>query len=292
MKNYLYKLIPSLMIVLSSCQFPAFQINGEDAFRLLYIDENESSIMDVNDRAYLVMYGDRLNGKDEYRIIEDVSKFYDIEGASLLIYTENHLNELKAKGIKVEKKPKEDRYIYDSLSDYFYVPYSYRLFYINGIDTIAKVIDPIKRELLYTPKKYTLKDTVLLQKALDYLDLSKCFLFDSLPVPDFEKRYEQCYAIFSSFLCFKDEWAFLDDSSNDKLFYFDDIKVRMVENEKMYVGYYTEEKLSKEQLARFFKKFYNKKNIYFYNNGRYASIMTNFTLFMLEENKVYDIFLL
>lgn len=293
MKDYLCKFVLLLIFFLSSCQYPVFQIDGEDAFRLLYVDENEYSFMEVNDHVYLVMYDDWLNKKEEYGIIEELSKFYNVEGASLFIYTKKHLDELKSKGIKLEQKYIDDsRYMHDLSSDYFYVPYSYRLFYLNGVDTVAKIINPNKRELLYTPKKYVLSDTILLKKALDYLNLSKCFLFHVSSTCDFDKRYDQCYAIFNEFPCSKGEWAFVDDASNDKFFYFEGVKVRMIENEKMYVGYYTEEKLSKEQLARFFKEYYNKKIIYFYNGGRYASIMNNSTLFMFDENRAYDIYLL
>lgn len=276
------KLALLLMMILSSCQYPAFQIDGKDAFRLLYINKNKKSTW-----AYLAIYNDCLEGKDEYKIIEDISKFYDIEGAYLNFYTQKSLEKLESKGLKVDEEYINDvRYLDYFIGDRLYVPYSYRLFYLEGVDTIAKIVNPKKRELLYTPKKYTINDTVLLQKTLDYLDLSECFLFNTPSDCDFDNRYNQCYALYGDL---SNKWLFVDDVSNGKLFEFDNIRIRLKEYERMYLGYYTEKRLSAEQVAEFYDKHVNSdKIIYFYNGGRYASIMNDMTLFMLDENKAYD----
>lgn len=279
MKKKLIYLTYTIVAILSSCQYPTFQINGKDALKLKHkVIDSEMGTK----RAYLIDYSNNSAITDN-KVREEVSKFYDIEGYELIVASKEE-----------EKKLKDvtDYHLYGIE----YSPYSYRNYFIKGNDTIASITNNNRNEL-YTHHKYTSNDTILLKEAMEYLGLSSCYLFNS-PIykTNYYTKYNKCYAMYNDYNYSYHKWLFIDEVSNGNIYNLEsNVRVRISKNEKLYINYDSNIKLTKEQIAEVVKQCSedkSKKIIYFYVNdypdGGYATYMDN-TISMFDENKIYKI---
>lgn len=281
MKKCLHCLVLLFSTILYSCQNQTFQVEGKDAFRLI-----STTDMAEGKFAFLIECNNQLEIITDDKVREELSKFYNIEGYELHIFSQNKIQEFENNGEKIEENLFE--------ADYRFPPYSYRRFFVKDNDTIA-IVKHLDRDLLYTPRKYSQNDTLLLEEAMKYLGLSSCFLCDTpTPTKKYLAHYNDCYAMYNVSPYSYKKWLFIDDNIENDIFDLEEnVRVRVSENEKLYVNYYSNKKLTKEQIAKVvMKSKYKDKTIYFYvydsPQGGYASYIDN-AIYMFDCNEIYNI---
>lgn len=271
-----------MFFVMVSCKekYEIYQENNHNIAQLISIDKIEK-------KAYLINYLDTYDKTSFKSKVEKIANFYKIEGYNIIFY--------KKKYIDTAEKLNVDFTVFSP--EYEYIPYEYRNEYISEKgDTIARLLyrDGTKG-FLYTYQKYLSKDTLFLTEIFKYLGLNSCFIYDKPNSINFESDLDY----YSKYDCI-DGFLFLSELHSGDLFSIDDVNVMKYKETEIYVKYFTNKYLSREQMLKILSvnKLSNKQNIvYFYlssdSEKDYASIIywgncNKYSIFMYGENKEYE----
>lgn len=272
-------LIISLIIVSCQKKYEVYRENNQEITQLLSIDKKEK-------RAYFVDLLETHSKTSIEDVLEKIVNFYKLEDYYLTFY--------RKMDVDIAKYLKQDYKNY--MAEYNFVPYEYRNEYVTEKgDTIAKFLwrDGTHGHL-YTPQKYTSKDTLLLSDIFKYLGLTSCFLYDK-PITIRLESHMDSYSKYD----LNDGFLFLDEVHSGVFFSIDSVTIKKDKETDLYRRYITNKCLSHEQALEVINrnKLSEKQNIvnfYLpYEKQDYASIQyssnnNTYIFYMFNEKKTYE----
>lgn len=262
--------------VFNSCneEYPVYIKDGQNIAKLIKKD---------NSTAYVLDYSKELHDENKRWLVEDVAKYYNIEGLELKLYYNSDLEIVNSLGEDFLK----------AYHRYIIKPFDYRMTYVDEKgDSIAKLLWRHDGEGILLSS--VLIDSSKLSSIISYLSLDYCTIYDHEIKEVGSKKnnldYKGCYAIYN-----KGQWIYFD-GSNEDYFKVGGINIWKIKESDMFVNYKTERKFSLDQILQSleFMKFPS-KIVYFYVDGEeldYASSVyiessQYYNIGVFDENKTY-----
>ena len=283
-----------LMSLITFMLFPSCQ---ENKVYNAFLDKRGKKVVqlvkknDIDKTAYLAMF--QYSNEDSIlKMSKDIAQYYNIEGYDM--FFNDSIQYFISEELK-EWENFDESTVFNAYARLHITPYQYRMSYVSGSDTIAKIIKRSefngRKAAILTNKRYNRKDTVLLKEAIQFLNIDEAYIFDSIPSKVYVINDDLINA-YSYYRDFNNQFFFWNEAAKEDKFFINGAHVRNVRDDKLFTKYWTNRFLTSKEILKIKQEKQSakwKNVVYFYipyeYNKDYASIHYN------KEKKEYTIFM-